>query len=117
MVDVIKRRITGLSDENSDDIIEVDMEDIEEVSFSTGLPDTTSVATGGTLTLTVALAGGIEPYRVQWFKNGTAISGATGLTYTKANAVAADAGVYKAVAQDEFGDIIADSTTVSVTSA
>lgn len=115
MVDVAKRRMTGLSDTNNDDIVEVDMETLTEVSFSTGLADTTSVATGATLTLTVALSGGVEPYRVQWYKNGNAISGATSATYTKASAAAADAGVYKAVAQDDFGDVIADSTTVTVT--
>lgn len=116
MVDVAKRRITGLSDSNSDDLVEVNMSAITEVSFSTGLPDTTSVAAGATLTLTVAATGGVAPYRVQWFKNGNQISGASGLTYTKANATAADAGVYKAVVKDEFGDLIADKTTVTVTS-
>ena len=117
MVDVAKRRMTGLSDSNSDDLVEVDMEIITEVNFSTGLADTTSVAAGEDLTLTVALADGVGPYRVQWYKDGNAISGATGLTYTRADVTAADAGVYKAVAQDDFGDVIADSTAVTVTGA
>lgn len=115
MVDVVKRRTTGLADANSDDLVEVNMSPITAITFSTGLPDTTTVATGANLTLTVALTGGITPYRVQWFKNGTQIQGASGLTYTKTSATAADAGVYKAVAKDEFGNLIADQTTVTVT--
>lgn len=115
MVDVAKRRMTGLSDEDANDQVEVDMETLTEVSFSTGLADTTSVAAGESLSLTVALAGGVEPYRVQWYKNGSPIAEANGLTYTKADVTDADAGVYKAVVQDDFGDVIADSTTVTVT--
>lgn len=115
MVDVIKRRMTGLDDANDDDQVEVVMENISPASFSTALPATKSVATGAALTLTVAVSGGLAPYRVQWYKNGNALTGETGLTYTKASAAAADAGVYKAVAQDQYGNVIATSTTVTVT--
>lgn len=114
MVDVIKRRIVGVS-EDTGELVKIDMENITEVTFSTGLPDTTSVATGEALTLTVALTGGLEPYKVQWYKDGNAIADATGLTYTKASAAATDAGVYKVVVLDSYGNVEADSTTVSVT--
>lgn len=113
MVDVIKRRIVGVSD-GAGDTVNIDMENVTGLSFSTGLNDTTAVTAGQTMTLTIALAGGEQPYDVQWYKNGNAISGATGLTYTKAAAAAADSGVYKAVAHDNYGNIISDSTTVTV---
>uniref|UniRef100_A0AB39C538 Fibritin (Wac) protein n=1 Tax=Salmonella phage vB_SE130_2P TaxID=3236707 RepID=A0AB39C538_9VIRU len=51
---------------------------------------------------------------VQWYKDNNAISGATGLTYTKANSAAADSGTYKVVAHDGYGNIISDSTVVTV---
>lgn len=113
MVDVIKRRTTGVSD-GTGDTVNIDMENVTALSFSTGLNDTTAVTAGQTLTLTIALAGGDEPYNVQWYKGNNAIPGATGLTYTKASAAAADSGVYKAVAHDNYGNIISDSTTVTV---
>jgi len=115
MVDVIKRRSTGLSDADANGQIEVGMVNVTAVSFSTALPATKSVATGAALTLTIALTGGLEPYSVQWYKGGNAIPGATGRTYTKASATAADAGVYKAVVQDDYGNVISGSTTVTVT--
>ena len=43
MVDVIKRRTTGLDDANDDGQVEVVMVNISPASFSTGLPDTTAV--------------------------------------------------------------------------
>lgn len=115
MVDVIKRRTTGLDDANDDGQVEVVMENISPASFSTALPATKSVATGATLTLTVAVAGGAQPYKVQWYKDGNAIAGATALTYTKASAAAVDAGVYKVVVNDDYGNIISGATTVTVT--
>lgn len=116
MVDVTKRRITGLADANADDLVEVVMENVTAVSFSTALPATESVAAGAELSLTVALTGGAEPYKLQWYKDGNALPGETGLTYTKASAEAADAGVYKVVAQDDYGNIISGASTVTVTS-
>lgn len=114
MVDVIKRRITGVS-EDTGELVKIDMENISPASFSTGLNDTTSVATGATITLTVAVTGGLAPYSIQWFKNNNAIAGANALTYTKPAAAAADAGVYKVVVQDQYGNVISDSTTLSIT--
>lgn len=43
MVDVIKRRITGVSDQDSDGQVEIDMANISPASFSTALNATTAV--------------------------------------------------------------------------
>lgn len=114
MVDVIKRRTTGLDDANSDGQIEVVMANISPASFSTGLNDTTAVTAGQTMTLTIVAAGGQSPYTYQWYKNGNAIPGATAATYSKPSAAAADSGTYKVVTKDSYGNIISDSTVVTV---
>ena len=114
MVDVIKRRITGVS-EDTGELVKIDMENIAPASFSTGLNDTTAVTAPAALTLTVVAAGGLSPYSYQWFKNGNAISGATAATYTKTPTVAGtDSGTYKVVVQDGYGNIISNSTVVTV---
>lgn len=113
MVDVIKRRITGVS-EDTGELVKIDMANISPASFSTGLNDTTAVTAGQTMTLTVEPTGGLEPYSIQWFKNGNAIAGATSASYVKASTTAADSGTYKVVMQDGYGNIISDSTVVTV---
>lgn len=113
MVDVIKRRITGVS-EDTGELVKIDMANISPASFSTALPATTAVTAGQTMTLTVAVTGGLAPYTYQWFKNNNAISGANAAVYTKASAAAADSGTYKVVVQDGYGNIISGSTVVTV---
>ena len=114
MVDVIKRRTTGVS-EDTGELVKIDMANISPASFSTGLSDTTAVTAPDALTLTVVAAGGLTPYSYQWFKNSNAISGATAATYTKTPTVAGtDSGTYKVVVQDGYGNIISDSTVVTV---
>lgn len=113
MVDVIKRRITGVS-EDTGELVKIDMTNISPASFSTGLNDTTAVTAGQTMTLTVAATGGLEPYSYQWFKNGNAIVGANSASYVKASTTAADSGTYKVVMQDGYGNIVSDSTVVTV---
>lgn len=113
MVDVIKRRTTGVSTD-AGVLVKIDMENISPASFSTGLPDSTAVTAGDAITLSVTVSGGEEPYGFQWYKNGNAISGAVNDTYTKSSAVTSDSGVYKVVARDGYGNIISDTTTVTV---
>ena len=114
MVDVLKRRITGVSTDTGE-LVKIDMANISPVSFSTGLDDTTAVTAPAALTLTVVAAGGLTPYSYQWFKDGNAISGATAATYTKTPTVAGtDSGTYKVVVQDGYGNIVSDSTVVTV---
>lgn len=113
MVDVVKRRITGVSVDTGT-LLKIDMANISPASFSTGLNDTTAVTAGQTMTLTVAATGGLTPYSYQWYKNGNAIAGATGATYAKASTTTADSGTYKVVVQDGYGNIISDSTVATV---
>ena len=112
MVDVIKRRITGVSADTVG--AKIDMANIAPASFSTPLSATTTKSTGETMTLTVAVTGGLTPYSYQWYKNNNAISGANAATYEKTSLVAADAGTYKVVVHDVYGNIISSSTKVTV---
>lgn len=119
MVDVIKRRITGVS-EDAGELVKIDMANISPASFSTALPATKSVATGADLTLTVVVAGGLPPYSYQWFFNNIFIDPAINPTAATAELVnhavtAASAGLYKVVVHDEFGNLISGSTAVTVT--
>jgi hypothetical protein len=114
MVDVIKRRTTGVDDANDDGQVEVVMVNISPASFSTALPSTTAVTAGQTMTLTVAVTGGLTPYTYQWFKNGNAIAGANASVYTKASSAAADSGTYKVVVQDGYSNVLSGSTVVTV---
>ena len=116
MVDVIKRRITGVSDDYpADGQVEIDMANISPASFSTALEATTAVTAPAALTLTVVVTGGLEPYSYQWYKDNNAIAGATAAAYTKATTVAtADSGTYKVVVHDVYGNIISSSTVATV---
>ena len=113
MVDVIKRRTTGVSADTGE-LVKIDMENISPASFSTALPSTTAVTAGQTMTLTIAVTGGLAPYTYQWFKNGNAIAGANAAVYTKASAAAADSGTYKVVVQDGYSNVLSGSTVVTV---
>lgn len=112
MVDVLKRRITGVSADALG--AKIDMATISPASFSPALAATTAVTTGKTMTLTVTVAGGLGPYSYQWYKNNNAIAGATAATYAKASTTAADFGTYKVVVHDAYGNIISSSTVATV---
>lgn len=112
MVDVLKRRITGVSADAPG--AKIDMATISPASFSTPLNSTTEVTAGQTMTLTVAVTGGLEPYSYQWYKNNNAIAGATAATYAKASTTTADSGTYKVVVHDVYGNIISGSTVATV---
>lgn len=112
MVDVLKRRITGVSADAPG--AKIDMATISPASFSTPLNATTAVTAGETMTLTVAATGGLEPYSYQWYKNNNAIAGATAATYAKASTTTADSGTYKVVVHDVYGNIISSSTVATV---
>ncbi|UDG73242.1 neck whiskers protein [Escherichia phage NTEC3] len=112
MVDVIKRRITGVSADTVG--AKIDMANIAPASFSSALASTTSANTGGTMTLTVTVTGGLEPYSYQWYKNNNAIAGANAASYVKASTTSADSGTYKVVVHDVYGNIISSSTVATV---
>lgn len=112
MADVIKRRITGVSADTVG--AKIDMANISPASFSTALAATTPVTTGTTMTLTVTVTGGLEPYSYQWYKNNNAIPGANAATYEKTSTTTADSGAYKVVVHDVYGNIISSSTVATV---
>ena len=115
MVDVIKRRITGVSDDSpADGQVEIDMANISPASFSTPLSATTAVTAGQTMTLTVVVTGGLAPYTYQWYKDNNAIAGVTAASYAKASTTTADSGTYKVVVHDVYGNIISSSTVATV---
>lgn len=114
MVDVIKRRITGVSDGDSDGQVEIDMANISPASFSTALNATTTVTAGETMTLTVVVTGGLGPYSYQWYKDNNAIAGENAASYAKASTTTADSGTYKVVVHDVYGNIISSSTVATV---
>lgn len=112
MVDVIKRRITGVSADTVG--AKIDMANIAPASFSTPLNAATSVTAGQTMTLTVVVAGGLTPYTYQWYKDNNAIAGANAASYAKASTTTADSGTYKVVVHDVYGNIISSSTVATV---
>lgn len=112
MADVLKRRTTGVSADTVG--AKIDMETISPASFSSALNPTTAVNASETMTLTVTVTGGLEPYSYQWYKNNNAIAGATAATYAKASTTTADSGTYKVVVHDAYGNIISSSTVATV---
>lgn len=87
--------ITGSVEFKPYDGSTVDVSSIEDLTLTTDISATKSVAPGATLTLgPVVAAGGVEPYTYQWYKGTTPISSANTNTFTKATAAAGDAGTY-----------------------
>lgn len=87
--------ITGSVEFKPYDGSTVDVSSIEDLTLTTDISKTQSVATDGDLTLgPVVAAGGVKPYTYQWYKDTTPISSATADTFTKTTAAAGDAGTY-----------------------
>ncbi len=76
-------------------------------------PASLSIAVGAPLALTVEIAG-TAPFTYQWFKDNTAIAGATAATFTLARATAADAGAYHVVVTNAAGNARSPAATISV---
>jgi hypothetical protein len=76
-------------------------------------PTTLDVTTGQPLNITVT-ANGSGTLQYQWFKDGAALTGEVAATYTKAAAVAGDAGKYWVSVTSECGTITSDTTTVNI---
>ena len=82
----------------------------------TCVPVSTSAAcvVGSSVTLSVATTG-TAPIVVQWYKNGTIISGKTGLSLTIASPVVGDSGSYTATATNFAGSATSSAITLTVT--
>lgn len=89
---------------------------VAALAFTTNLSATASVATGAAISLPVVVTGGYAPYTYVWTKGGTVVAGQTGATFSKAAAVAGDAGVYQCTVTDLSGKVIKSvSCTLSIT--
>ena len=76
-------------------------------------PASQSVSTGSSVTLSVTATGdGTLTY--QWYKDSTAISGATSVSYTIASASSSDAGAYHVVVTNSGGSTTSSSATLTV---
>ena len=87
---------------------------VDPLAIDTDLSATDSVATGAAISLAITAQDGHAPYTYAWYKDGVLVAGQTGATFTKAAAVAGDAGVYKCVVTDAAGDTV-ESTECTLT--
>lgn len=81
----------------------------------TGQPQSVAVTSGQGFTLSVTASGSDLDY--QWFKNGSALSGATSSLYTVGSAAMADAGSYTVTASNPNGSTTSQPATVTVSAA
>jgi hypothetical protein len=77
-------------------------------------PQSATVQMGGSFTLSTAATGNSLKY--QWFKNSTAISGATGSSYGITGAATGDAGSYTVTVSNLAGSATSSAATVTVNS-
>jgi len=80
----------------------------------TSQPAAVSVSLGVAATLSVTATGDELTY--QWYKAGTAITGATAATYTIAATVAADASTYYVIVTNSKGTVTSDTVALNITS-
>lgn len=91
-------------------------------------PANKSVAEGADVTMTVAVTGGLAPYKYQWYKrhisedeqkwptSGLAVDGATAATLSLEDVTTDDAGVYFAQVRDNSDNlIVTEGSVVKVT--
>jgi predicted outer membrane repeat protein len=78
-------------------------------------PQSHTVFLGQTLTLTVVATGAQLSY--QWFKESTAIAGATSATYSKPNVTSGDAGNYHVVVTNPAGSVTSNTAVITVAGA
>ncbi len=78
----------------------------------TSQPASVSVTSGASATFSVSAAGTSPSY--QWYKNGNAISGATGASHTISNAQASDAGSYSVLVSNSAGSVSSNAATLTV---
>lgn len=88
-------------------------------SFTTQPPATVTVTVDAALSIaTTPATTSKAPRTYQWYKDNTAISGATSATYSKAKAVAEDAGVYHLIVKDANGKTVkSNNSTITVNPA
>jgi beta-galactosidase len=81
-------------------------------------PESTAVTVGQPATLTVTATGGTASLTFQWYKNGTAITGATNASYTTPATTSADNNSsYYVIVTDSLGHATSSSATLTVDAA
>ena len=78
----------------------------------TSQPASVSVTAGASASFSVSAAGTSPSY--QWYKNGSPISGATGVSYTIPSAQASDAGNYTVTVFNTAGSVSSNAATLTV---
>ncbi|MGB0579372.1 MAG: beta strand repeat-containing protein [Limisphaerales bacterium] len=89
---------------------------VQTLPSVTTQPQSQSINHGNTLSLSV-IATGTAPFTYQWNLNGAPIAGATGSSYTKANATSADQGSYTVTISNICGSTTSATATVTVIGA
>ncbi|HEY4249375.1 MAG TPA: immunoglobulin domain-containing protein [Lacunisphaera sp.] len=79
----------------------------------TAQPGDQTVSAGSAVTFTASASGTPAP-TYQWMKNGVAISGASGASYTIGNATSASAGTYSMVASNSAGSVTSSGAVLTV---
>ncbi|MDD2764828.1 MAG: immunoglobulin domain-containing protein [Opitutaceae bacterium] len=79
-------------------------------------PQSRTVSIGANVQFSVTVSGSPEP-TLQWSRNGSAISGATGSTLTLTGIQASDAGDYTLTAENALGRVTSDRATLTVSTA
>ena len=79
----------------------------------TAQPGNQTVSAGAAVTLTASASGTPAP-SYQWLKNGAAIAGATGASYTIGSATSANAGTYSVVASNSAGSVTSSGAVLTV---
>jgi len=78
-------------------------------------PQSAQVAAGGSATLRITMGAG-GPYTYQWYRDGAAVSGATGSTFAVANAALANEGDYHVVVSDGRSALQSQTASVKIAS-
>lgn len=89
---------------------------LKPIVFNDPQPPVDPVYAGDTLTLTVD-AGGTPALGYQWYKTSGPIAGATGTSYTKANAQTSDSDNYSVVITNQFGSVTSLVASVTINPA
>jgi sugar lactone lactonase YvrE len=79
-------------------------------------PQSQAVSVGTNVQFSVTASGSPEP-TLQWFRNGSAISGATGSTLTLAGVQSLDAGDYTVTVSNALGSVTSSKATLTVNAA
>lgn len=79
-------------------------------------PGAATISAGQSVTFSVT-ATGSKPLHYQWQKNGTAIANATASSYSLPNAKTSDAGNYRVVVSNAFGNTVSNNAQLTITPA